>query len=64
MRILEWLKRIAFRPFDRSEHLDGGERTVENTDAFASTINPNPMAPGPATFPPDYVKPDDGRPRH
>ena len=51
MRILEKLKRIAFRPFDRSEHLDDGERTVENTDAFASTINPNPMGAGPATFP-------------
>jgi hypothetical protein len=37
MRILEKLKRIAFRPFDRSEHLDDGERTVENTDALAAT---------------------------
>ena len=65
MRILEKLKRIAFRPFDRSEHLDDGERTVENTDAFASTINPNPMGAGPATFPPNYVPPaDEGRPRH
>jgi hypothetical protein len=64
MRLLKQLKRIRFLPFDRSDQLGKGERTVENTDAFASTINPNPVAPGPAGFPPDYVKPDDGLPRH
>jgi hypothetical protein len=62
--IREKLKRFRLRAFDRSDQLPGGKRTVENTDAGASTINPNPMAAGPAQFPPDYVKPDDGRPRH
>lgn len=64
MRILEKLKLIAFRPFDRGDRSADGARRVENTDAGAHTINPNPMAGGPAQFPPDYVKPDDGRPRH
>jgi hypothetical protein len=62
--IVEKLKRFRLRAFDRSDQLAKGERTVENTDAGAGMINPNPMAPGPAPFPPDYVKPDDGRPRH
>jgi hypothetical protein len=62
--ILEKLKRIAFRPFDRGDLSSDGERRVENADAGASTINPNPLAGGPAQFPPDYVKTDDGRPRH
>ena len=64
MRLLEKLRRIAFLPFDRGDRSADGERRVENTDAGASTINPNPLASGPAQFPPDYVKTDDGRPRH
>ena len=65
MSILEKLKRIAFQPFYRGDRGAGGGRRVENTDAGAHTINPNPRAGGPAQFPPDYVKPaDDGRPRH
>jgi len=65
MSILEKLKRFRLRAFDRSDQLPDGKRTVENDDAGAHTINPNPMAGGPAQFPPDYVKPaDDGRPRH
>jgi hypothetical protein len=39
---------------------------VANTDALAATggrgIDPQGM--GHASFPPDYLKPDDGRPRH
>lgn len=64
MSLLEKLKRFGLRAFDRSDQLPEGERTVENDDAGAHTINPNPMAGGPAQFPPDYVKTDDGRPRH
>jgi hypothetical protein len=64
MGILEKLKRIAFRPFDRGDLTAEDGRPVDNTDAGASTINPNPLAGGPAQFPPDYIKTDDGRPRH
>jgi hypothetical protein len=61
---MKTLRRIVLRPFDRSDQLAEGERTIENVDAGAGMINPNPMAPGPANFPPNYVKPDDGRARH
>jgi hypothetical protein len=64
MSILEKLRRFRLRAFDRSDQLPDDERTVENTDAGAHTINPNPMAGGPSQFPPDYIKTDDGRPRH
>jgi hypothetical protein len=64
-RILRRLKRLRFPAFDRSDQLPPGQRTVENDDAGAGMINPNPMAGGPAQFPPDYVPPvDEGRPRH
>jgi hypothetical protein len=64
VRLLERLKRFRARSFERSNQLPAGERTVENDDAGAQTINPNPMAGAPAQFPPDYIKTDDGRPRH
>jgi hypothetical protein len=65
VRILDLLKRVRLRPFDRGDYSLDGERRIENTDAGASMLNPNPMAPGPATFPPNYVPPvDEGRPRH
>ena len=64
MSIVDKLRRFRLRAFDRSDQLPDGKRTVENDDAGAHTINPNPMAGGPAQFPPDYVKPYDGRPRH
>jgi hypothetical protein len=65
MALLDKLKRFRLRAFDRSDALPGGKRTVENTDAGARTINPNPMAGGPAQFPPNYVPgADEGRPRH
>jgi hypothetical protein len=64
-RIIRRLKRFRLPAFDRSDQLPSGARTVENTDAGAHTINPNPMQSGPAQFPPDYVPPvDEGRPRH
>ena len=65
MRLVEKLKRIAFQPFDRGDRSADGSRRVENPDAGAHTINPNPMAGGPAQFPPNYVPgADEGRPRH
>jgi hypothetical protein len=65
MGLLKRLRRFRFSAFDRSDQLPSRERTVENDDAGAHTINPNPMAGGPAQFPPNYVRPaDEGRPRH
>lgn len=64
MSLREKLKRFRLRGFDRGDRLSEGGRTVENDDAGAHTIDPNPMAGGAAQFPPDYVKTDDGRPRH
>ena len=65
MALLAKLKRFRLRGFDRSDQLPPGRRTVENDDAGARTINPNPLAGGPAQFPPNYVPPaDEGRPRH
>ena len=65
MGLLKRLRRFRFSAFDRSDQLPSGERTLENDDAGAHTINPNPMAGGPAQFPPNYVRPaDEGRPRH
>jgi hypothetical protein len=63
MRLLERLRRIALRPFDR-----GGER-VENPDAMAAAAagagrTDPPSGMGHAGAPPNYVKTDDGRPRH
>ena len=63
MRLLETLRRIALRPFDR-----GGER-VENPDALAAAAggagHTDPYSGiGHAGAPPNYIKTDDGRPRH
>ena len=54
------------RPFDRSDRSVDPERTVENTDALAATGGRgiDPSGAGHPSFPPDYVKTDDGRPRH
>ena len=66
MRLLQLLKRISLRPFDRSDRSADPKRTVENPDALAATggrgIDPSGL--GHAQFPPDYVKTDDDRPRH
>jgi hypothetical protein len=41
-------------------------RPVDNTDAGAASFAAHPKsgASGESGFPPGYVKPDDGRPRH
>jgi hypothetical protein len=60
MSILEKLKQIVFLPFDRSDRIpEAGDRQIENDDAGASA-----MGYIPAQFPPNWLKPDDGRPRH
>jgi hypothetical protein len=66
MALLQRLKRIAFKPFDRSDRSANPSRTVENTDALTATggRGMDPSGLGHASFPPDYVKTDDGRPRH
>jgi len=66
MALLQKLKRISMRPFDRSDRSVDPERTVENTDALAATGGRgiDPSGAGHPSFPPDYVKTDDGRPRH
>jgi hypothetical protein len=65
-RIFRRLKQLHLKPFDRGDNTSGSERPIDNTDAGAGMINPNPMAPGPAQFPPNYVSNDydDDRPRH
>ena len=61
MKIVQWLKRVVFLPFDRSDRIPELERReIENDDAAASA-----MGGIPAEFPPNYVRPaDEGRPRH
>ncbi|HVD12730.1 MAG TPA: hypothetical protein VNB46_05785 [Gaiellaceae bacterium] len=66
MRILDRLKRIRFSSFYRGDRSVESERSVENTDALAATggRGVDPQGIGHASFPPNYVKTDDGRPRH
>ena len=67
MALLEKLKRIALRPFDRGDHSLEGERGVENTDALAATGGRQGDQSSTMPIhgaPPGYVKTDDGRPRH
>ncbi|MGB2874489.1 MAG: hypothetical protein WBB76_03345 [Gaiellaceae bacterium] len=67
MRVLEKLRRFRLRSFDRSDYSVESERSVDNVDAFAATGGRGLGATsgaGHAQFPPNYVKPDDGRPRH
>jgi hypothetical protein len=68
-RIIRRLKQLRLTPFDRGAHAAGGERGVENTDALAAAAGgPGRMDPqgqgGHSGAPPNYVKTDDGRPRH
>jgi hypothetical protein len=43
-----------------------GQRSMDNVDAMSSMAQTriDPSGGAPATFPPDYVKTDDGRPKH
>jgi hypothetical protein len=67
-RILRKLKQIRLQSFYRGDYADESERSVENTDALAAAggfgagLDPQ-GGPGHASFPPNYIKTDDGRPR-
>jgi hypothetical protein len=43
-----------------------GQRSMDNVDAMSSMAQTriDPSGGAPASFPPDYVKTDDGRPKH
>jgi hypothetical protein len=66
-RILRRLKQLRLPSFDRGDHAIDSERSVENTDALAATSGRG-SDPGKAAIhqgaPPNWIKPDDGRPRH
>lgn len=67
MRIIEKLKRLRFPSFERGDRSVESERSVENPDALAATGGRGFDSQGATThagYPPNYVKPDDGRPRH
>jgi hypothetical protein len=50
----------VFLPFHRSDRIpEVVDRQIENDDAGASARGYIP-----AQFPPNWLKPDDGRPRH
>jgi len=66
-RIFRRLKQLRLQSFYRGDHAVESERSVENTDALAAAhqiqgIDPT-GASGHASFPPNYIKTDDGRPR-
>jgi hypothetical protein len=67
-RILRKLKQVRVRSLYRGDYAVESERGIENTDALAATggrgDDQGVGGPGHATFPPNYLKPDDGRPRH
>ena len=50
----------------KSVQADEGQRSMDNVDAMSSMAQTriDPSGGAPASFPPDYVKTDDGRPRH
>jgi hypothetical protein len=50
----------------KSVQADEGQRSMDNVDAMSSMAQTriDPSGGAPASFPPDYVKTDDGRPKH
>ena len=65
-RILRRLKQLPLPSFDRGDHAVEPERSVENTDALAASGDQG-SDPGVSIHqgaPPNWIKPDDGRPRH
>jgi len=59
---------MRLTPFDRGDHSVESERSVENVDALAATTSHRGGdASGGnfgASYPPGWIKTDDGRPRH
>ena len=64
-RILRRLKE-SLRSLNRNDHAAEGEARIENTDALTATggRGMDPQGAGHQGAPTDWVKPDDGRPRH
>ena len=56
------LRKLRFKSVQAGE----GQRSVDNVDAMSSMAQTriDPSGGAPASFPPDYVKTDDGRPKH
>jgi hypothetical protein len=65
-RLLKRLRQLSLRSLDRSDHAAEGGRRVENTDALTATggRGMDPQGTGHQGAPTDWIKPDDGRPRH
>jgi hypothetical protein len=65
-RILRRLKQLSLRSLNRGDQAAEGEGRVENTDALAATggRGMDTQGTGHQGAPTDWVKPDDGRPRH
>ena len=66
-RIMRRLKQLRILSLDRSDHGVESERSVENTDALAAAGmrgGDQNTAAIHSSAPPNYLKPDDGRPRH
>jgi hypothetical protein len=66
-RIMRRLKQLRVLPLDRSVNGVDSERSVENNDALTAAGmrgGDESSATIHSSAPPNYVKPDDGRPRH
>jgi hypothetical protein len=65
-RILRRLRQLSLRSLNRGDHAVEGEARVENTDALTATGGRgiDPHGTGHQGAPTDWVRPDDGRPRH
>ena len=57
-----WLKKLRLKSVQAGD----GQRSVDNIDAMSSMSQTrvDPSGGAPASFPPNYVKTDDGKPRH
>jgi hypothetical protein len=66
-RIRRRLKQLRLPSFDRRDRAAESGSGIENTDMLAATRGREGDASGVAQragYPPNYVKTDDGRPRH
>jgi hypothetical protein len=66
MGIRELLRRFKMKSV-QAEYEDGRPRSVDNVDAMAAAAanrSIDPMGGQHGAVPPNYVKIDDGRPRH
>jgi hypothetical protein len=65
-RILRRLRQLSLGSLNRGDHPATGEHRMENTDALAATggRGMDPQGTGHQGAPTDWLKPDDGRPKH